>query len=82
LFFVVAFFRCKFWIRHTTTATTINATKEIPVDDMQQENPSYDSIKSTCDDEEVQQTEHVVLISLPVPSVEGEHFGSPRLVDK
>ena len=46
--------------RHTTTATTINATKEIPVDDMQQENPSYDSIKSTCDDEEVQQTEHVV----------------------
>ena len=27
---------------------------------MQQENPSYDSIKSTCDDEEVQQTEHVV----------------------
>ena len=46
--------------RHTTTATTINATKEIPVDDMQQENPSYDSIKSTCDDVEVQQTEHVV----------------------
>ena len=46
--------------RHTTTATTINATKEIPVDDMQQENPSYDSIKSTCDDEEVQQTEHLV----------------------
>ena len=39
--------------RHTTTATTINPTKEIPVDDMQQENPSYDSIKSTCDDEEV-----------------------------
>jgi hypothetical protein len=27
---------------------------------MQQENPSYDSIKSTCDDEEVQQTEHLV----------------------
>ena len=27
---------------------------------MQQENPSYDSIKSTCDDKEVQQTEHVV----------------------
>jgi hypothetical protein len=46
--------------RHTTTATTINAIKEIPVDDMQQENPSYDSIKSTCDDEEVQQTEHLV----------------------
>jgi hypothetical protein len=118
-----------------STATTINATKEIPVDDMQQENPSYDSIKSTCDDEEVQQTEHLVkgaegvvinkinklntthmtgeipsaglfcvedmtgelffaglfcdniswpsdLISLPVPSVEGENFGSPRLVDK
>jgi hypothetical protein len=27
---------------------------------LEQENPSYDSIKSTCDDEEVQQTEHVV----------------------
>lgn len=46
--------------RHTTTETTINATTERPVDNMQQENHSYDSIKSACDDEEVQQTEHVV----------------------
>ena len=37
--------------RHTTTETTINATTERPVDN---------SIRSTCDDEEVQQTEHVV----------------------
>lgn len=46
--------------RHTTTATTINATKEILVDDLQQENPLYDSIKSTHDDEEVQEMEHLV----------------------
>lgn len=45
--------------RHTTAATTTNPTKEIPVDDMQQENPSYDTIKSTCDDEE----EHLVKVA-------------------